>query len=434
MAMSRKLANLVASNRDRIVGGAEQGLASLISMGGLIVLSRLMPIDAFGIFAFAVGVWLVLEMLQHSAVISPFIVSCPAPLDAPEEFGAWMFWNLTVGIGSVVVLLLAGLIALPLQPWLGEGLLLSAPIAFSGMLYMFVRRIHYHLRERRALIAQTLLYGASYATALASFFVFSIGLTPLSAALILTLAYGVPAMLFSLRMLGKARFDRSGFLRIGKSRKLITQLAAAGAIWEASYSGALLALGIFGTPAAVAIYSITRTLVRPVSMVLSTLIDVDLSRASRRYAAEGRPGLAEVVSSVWLSAAALTMVPVALLIIFPGFFLELIYGTQYAGATTELQLRVLIFVPLICVAPLDIGLTVLRDTRFLMLAHLAGLAVGTACLTALGLMRGVDATSVLIALVAARLTSMPLLHLRYRRLMAGAVLPSATGTEVADVR
>ncbi|MCF6302535.1 MAG: hypothetical protein L3J13_04955, partial [Devosiaceae bacterium] len=152
----------IRRHRDKFAGGTEQVLASIVSMVGLIFLSRLMSIDDFGILAIATGIWLIMEMIQHSTVISPFIMSCPNPKQDPFEFGAWLALNLVLAMVVPVIFFVLGYLLQPLVPELAQGLMLSAPMTLVGMLYMFARRVHYHHRDRKALLIQTLSYGLSY--------------------------------------------------------------------------------------------------------------------------------------------------------------------------------------------------------------------------------------------------------------------------------
>lgn len=430
-----RLIRILRDNGDRMVGVAEQMLSSVVSMIGLIVLSRLMSVDDFGMFAFASGVWVILGMLQGSIVITPFLVACPDPLGDRAEFGAWLAWNLLFAVGAALLLALVGVALSGVLPWLAQGLLLSAPLALAGMLYMFARRVHYHLRRRGMLLVQSLSYAAVYGAGLALLAGGDRAATPAIGIAILALAYGLPGIVFMAAVARGARIERGFLSRIWQSRRLVGHLGAAGIIWEASNSGALLALAVFGTPAAVAVFSITLTLVRPLMLLMSTMIDVDLSRAVRAFAAEGAAGLSPVINRIWLTLAALSLPLAALLLAFPGYFLELVYGAQYAHATFELGLRVVLFLSLVYVVPLDIALTAARETRLLVRGNIIGVAAGAASLVLFGLLSQISTANALISLIVARLAAAPLFHLHYLRLI-GVEAPKAACASIggADAR
>jgi len=404
---------LLAAHGNKLAGGIEQGLSSLTSMIGLSLLSRMMDINAFGIVATASGIWLMMEMIQHSVTINPFILSCPHPETDREGFGAWVIWNFLLALATAGLFMIGGMLLHPHLPAFAEGLFLSGPLCLAAMIYMFLRRLQYHQANRLTLLCQTMLYSAVYLVALIILSYRSEHPTPVEGAAVLTVAYAIPAIVMSFTTLRGARFNWSFTAHVWKARKLVTELGAAGIIWQVPYTITLLALSIFSSPAAVAIFTVTRTLVRPITLVMATIGDVEYSRASRTFAANGIVGLAGIVRHVRNSLWLLNALPIALLLCFPGFFLSLIYGQQYADATLDLQLRVLMFVPLIYLTPMDMSLAIVRDTRYVLIIYTLSLVaclvylVGAYCLGVL------DATAALASLVFARLVPIPFFQRRY---------------------
>jgi O-antigen/teichoic acid export membrane protein len=403
------------SHRDKMAGGAEQMLSSATSMIGLIMLSRMMDIYSFGIVATASGIWLMVEMIQHSATIGPFILSCPHPAQDRESFGAWILWNLLVAIVLCCSFILGGLLLWPHLPDFAHGLFLSGPLCLAGMLYMFIRRLQYHLANRKALLLQAGLYSVSYLGTVGIMWFQGIKPTPAEGTLIQIVGFAVPVLVTSFSAIRPAKFRLGAMRNIWRARKLIGELGTAGIIWQLPYTITLLALSVLANPVAVAIFTITRTLVRPITLVMATIGDVELSRASRAYAVEGVEGLTRVIrrarNSLWLLNGAF----IVLLLAFPSFFLKLVYGQQYADAGWELQLRVMLFLPLIYLAPLDMGLAVLRDTRFLLHIYLISLAGCLGYLAVAYLNGSMDAASALASLVFARVLVIPFMHRRYFR-------------------
>lgn len=403
------------SYRDKMTGGIEQVLSSAASMIGLIMLSRMMDVYSFGIVATASGIWLMVEMIQHSVTINPFVLSCPHPARDRENFGAWLLWNGFVAVAVCGLALLGGLSLRHSVPDFAHGLLLAGPLCLAGMLYMFLRRLHYHRADRRGLLAQTGLYSVTYLGVTAVLWFHGVKPTPAEGTAIQVVAFALPALVFSCFAVRQARFRWGAMRNVWQARRLIGELGAAGLVWQLPYTVTLLALSVLATPVAVAVFTITRTLVRPITLVMATVADVELSRASRAFVAEGVDGLTRVVSRARNSLWLLTGVFVALLLLFPRFFLELVYGAQYAGAGWELQLRVLLFLPLIYLAPLEMGLSVLRDTRFLLHVYCISFLGCLLYLAAAWLNGTLDAASALASLVFARVIVIPFLHRRYFR-------------------
>jgi len=150
---------------------------------------------------------------------------------------------------------------------------------------------------------------------------------------------------------------------------------------------------------------------------MATINDVEISKASRAFVAEGTKGVARVAHNVRIALALSCSLPIAILFLFPEFFLSLVYGEQYAHATLELRLRVLLFVPLIYLTPLDLGLSIIRDTRYLVFINSVSLVAGTGYLACAYYLDALDASSALASLVFARVVLLPLLHLRYSRMI-----------------
>jgi O-antigen/teichoic acid export membrane protein len=283
------------------------------------------------------------------------------------------------------------------------------------MLYMFLRRLHYHQAERKPLLLQASLYAISYLGMVGILWLQGIKPTPAEGSLIQIVGFALPVLATSFSAVRQAKFRLGAMKNVWQARRLIGELGAAGIIWQLPYTITLLALSVLASPVAVAIFTITRTLVRPITLVMATIGDVELSRASRAYAEEGVVGLTRIIrrtrNTLWLLNGAF----IALLLLFPAFFLNLVYGEQYAGAGWELQLRVLLFLPLIYLTPLDMGLAVLRDTRFLLHVYFGSLVGCLIYLAAAYLNGSLDAASALASLVFARVIVIPFMHRRYSR-------------------
>lgn len=408
----RRLVLLAARRPDRALGGAEQVLTSIFSMIGLIGLSRLLDLEAFGTIGAAISIALVVQLIHDSITVAPLVIACPEPRHDRAAFGEWLLWHFLV-MGILVGGLLAlGLLVGHAQPVFGHELVLAAPILLGSALFSFSRRMHYHWATFRALLLQTALYGAIYACGMVGLWATE-ALTPETAALMLALALGIPGFLYTIRDCREAHFSWSLLSHVSDSRRLIASMGAAGVVWQSSYASALISLSLLSTPVAVAVFTVTRTLERPIALVISTVLDVDTSRASRAFPVRGIDGLTEVVTGARWILVGVTAVPIALVMAFPGFLLTMVYGEPYAGATLELQLRILVLVPLVLTAPLYLGLTVLRDTAYLLWVTVLGCLVGVAFLLACHLLDQLNAATANASLVLMQLTAVPFLLLRY---------------------
>lgn len=398
---------------ERLLGASEQVLASLISMVGLIVFSRLLDVQSFGIVGGALGIALILQFIHDDLTVSPFVVVCPNPREDRGTVGDWLLWHFLVAGGLSVALFGAGLAFSSVQPAFADQIMLSAPILLGATIFSYVRRMHYHWESFGSLIVQTVLYGLIYAAGLLACWSWG-WVSADNAAYVIALSYAVPGVIYCARNCLRANFHAGFLTRIHRSRELIASMGGGAAVWQSSYASALILLSVMANPVAVAIFTVTRTLERPIGLIISSVLDVDTSKAVRALANEGVRGLERVVGNAGLLLAAVTGLPIFLMLAFPALFLTLVYGQSYAGATFELQLRILVLVPLVISAPLMVGLTVLRDTVYLLRINLAGLIAGLAFLLGCYLFSTIDAAAANASLLVMQLTCVPFLLVRYR--------------------
>ena len=397
----------------RLLGGTEQVLTSLFSMLGLVVFSRLLDMPSFGIVGGALGIALIVQQVHDSLTVSPFVVTCSDPRQDRGTLGDWLMWHLLVACALALLLLALGLLAGFVLPDFGHQLQLASPILFGATLFSFARRMHYHWGTFVSLVLQTMLYGVVYALTL--LVAWRMGwLSADTASWLLAVAFGVPGFIYCAVFCSRAEFRRGYLKRIARSRSLIASMGAAAAVWQSSYAAALLVLAVFAGPVAVAIFTATRTLERPIALIISTITDVDTSRAVRAFASGGIRQLKQIVGRVAVIMPALTGPPLILILAFPELFLSLVYGEAYADATLELRVRILVLVPLVFSAPLAVGLTVLRETTVIMWATLAGTVAGLAFLLSCALAGSLDATAANASLLIMQATQLPILIWRYR--------------------
>ena len=183
-----------AGNITRLAVGAEQVVYALVSMVTLIILSRVMDIEAFGVFATTLGIWLVIESIHLGVIVKPMIVTCPALDRRQDALGAWAALNSLFATIVSAACLLAGFAAAGLNESLSLSLYLLAPVSFAGIHYAFTRRVLYHLTSIRRIIFQVIVYATVYLAAQLVAVCLEIDVTPLLAAGMLSLAFAVPVL------------------------------------------------------------------------------------------------------------------------------------------------------------------------------------------------------------------------------------------------
>jgi O-antigen/teichoic acid export membrane protein len=112
--------------------------------------------------------------------------------------------------------------------------------------------------------------------------------------------------------------------------------------------------------AAVGVVRAVETLLGPMQVVYLGLCGVTPAEASRAFAARGAPGLTAYLRRLaWLSCA--ISVPVALLVsLWPAFWLDLLFGADYAASATIAGWLAAKQVVVFLLLPLTVGLLTLE--------------------------------------------------------------------------
>src|SRR3546814_1409604 len=134
-------------------------------MGAFLVFARIMPTELFGAFALVVSTSFMLNQIQRSVVILPFIVACQKAEEVAQATRAW-WWIDVISMAVTAALLLAawgGSIALGAAEWVQTSLLFSAIGAPPLMLYTFHRRMNYQVGDHRNVLVMVLVHILSYA-------------------------------------------------------------------------------------------------------------------------------------------------------------------------------------------------------------------------------------------------------------------------------
>ncbi|MFG1239290.1 hypothetical protein V5F63_19030 [Xanthobacter autotrophicus DSM 597] len=311
----------------------DQLLQSGCNFIALLVLASLLPIEDFAAFALAFALWQVLQGLQRSLVVLPFIVGQPSG-QGKEHPCQWAYLNLVFVMAMLASLLLALALveSVGILPWLQKPLELSL-FAVPGLgVYEFARRLMYQLgRYVDASIMSTIL-AIFYLGGIASSHVFA----PSSLYVALGIAAGalLAASYGHWRVRHDLRTPSLSAFRVWRSR--VDQIAwhLLSYIAHASYTSALpLVVGFFARPEVVAAFSVTRALVTP-ALTASTAIDsIDKPRASRAYATNGYAGLKASIAQTRRTLWILTVPFVLFISIFSQDILHLLYGDKFAGTS-----------------------------------------------------------------------------------------------------
>lgn len=368
--ISRKL----SVNRHWLIGVAEQGIVAATSLASVAIMSRLIGIHEMGIVAIGLVLWMLVEALQRAIVILPFTAGCPRPELDLKSFGSFILLNIGfTGLCSILLLVL-GFVVSPYRNDIGLAMMLSAPIAFFGSMFLFLRQTLYMLnRPELALLNAA---GVAVVTLIGLF------LLPLiwapsatTGAIIISAGYGVSSAILTIWLLTLARYSWKNFASLRRHRKVMLEFMTASLALHVATNGAQLLLGIVSGPSSVAVFSFARTLVRPMTLILHAVVDTERSRMARQRHAQGDGVLPNHVKTMQLTLLILCVVPLLAVLVFPEVFLKIFYGENGLSAVLAAQLWALASIPMIVASPLEAALSVSKESRAVASANILAMIV-----------------------------------------------------------
>lgn len=396
----------------------EQGLIALTSLATLAILSRLMPLDELGIVATGLALWMLLEALQRATVIFPFIAVVQQPERDPVAFGAFIIWNLLLCVGAGLLLMLLGAGIATVNAEFGRAVVLGGPLAAAGCLFLFVRHALYQL-ERPFVAAANAL---GVALLVAGGLLLLAGRSEVhagDATLVIAIAYSAPSLLLLVWISRRATFSWQAVLELVGHRQMMAELTAASLALHIATNGAQLLLGLVSGPASVAVFALGRTLVRPLTLIVHAIVDIDRSRLSRQLAERGAEGLHASVTASRLALIWLTAAPVIIILLYPEPLLALFYGEAGGSAVSASRLWVAALIPFILYEPLEAAMSVMRESRKLARANLLALGASAVVVGGALVLGRFDVEAAIVSIGIAYLVCMIVIYRDYGRVRRG---------------
>lgn len=396
-----------------LTGVMEQAIVAATSLASLALMSRRIGLEEVGIVASALVLWMLVEALQRAIVVLPLTATCPRPEADPEAFGSFIALNLVVTGLCSLLLFIAGVALHPFDPAMGMATILSAPVAFCGSLFLFLRQVFYLLaRPALALVNAICIAVTTLGGLLALWFMPAAD--AISGALVISLGYGLSSAAFMIWIAAKARYSRRAFGRLIELRRTMLEFATASVALHIATNGAQILLGIVSGPAAVAVFSFARTLIRPLTLVLHAVTDTERSRMARGIAEQGEKAVPQRVRVMHGTLLVTCALPLLVILLSTPQLLLLLYGENGLTATTTARLWALALVPMIFASPFEAALTVNKQSRAVAQANGASMAVmAVVVLVALALGR-FDANAAVVSVGIAYLAGLISLYRRYR--------------------
>lgn len=391
-------------NKSRFLSMGEQGLISLTNFLSTIVLSRILPIEDFGLFSVGFAVFVILFGFQRAFVAIPISVLFRRAECSDYGVRDWVVVNrwLTVIVTVLVVFM-----------WLVTGFLGGLDVFSSGLtvgLIVYVGMASYELKRRvliqyglvAGLVPAALIYSAVYIGLVFFFIPASKGY--IYAALAMSLSALLASAYCSLMI--RTRAPALEVKSAGCAHELARSLWEFGRWGGAShivfsmYNGVVpVVLGALLGPTAPALLHVTKNIMQPVQTLINAIDGVDKPRAARALDNEGFSGVLRVLRSSFFVLAVIGGGYIMVASIFGSEISLALYGSKYSGVDSLVALWGCVFFLMIFAQPVESGLYVCRASDKLFLGRLVSALIGLTMLFLLVPIYGVEGG--MFALIAA---------------------------------
>jgi O-antigen/teichoic acid export membrane protein len=353
-----------AVGSSRIIAMGEQGTISGANLFLTIMLARYLTIEEYGAFALAVTLLLLLKGFQRAIVSIPLIVLCP---DLEKLYKLKRNWHILQAIVVLVpLLILAGVfIVVQKNAWMRSVLLSLMILIAPTYYYEFYRRWLIQEQKIRWLLPMAFVYAAVIALVL--------GYIATSGGTALTGAVGMSAGALAASMIGL--FVSARNMRMLPSQRLGLFFSE---LWQFSrwqvwshmaYSGynslVPVIVSFFVGPAGVAVMNVTRNFGQPIQTFIMAVDNVDKPRASAALASGGLKAMKAALRNTTLTLIIPGGLYLAIIGVFAGPALRLLFGGKYDHAVLELRLWLPIFALMLLAQPLESGLYLFKRADIL---------------------------------------------------------------------
>jgi O-antigen/teichoic acid export membrane protein len=408
-----------------LIGVTEQAIVAATSLASLAIMSRQIGLDEVGIVASSLVLWMLVEALQRAIVVLPLTATCPRPETDLETFGSFIALNIVTTAICSVILLVAGILLRPYDEAMGLATMLAAPVSFCGSLFLFLRQAFYLLGRpvlalANAICIALLTLGGLLLMWLAPRADAIVGAT------VISLGYGISSAAFTIWVASRARFSLGAFRKLFELRRTMMEFATASVALHIATNGAQVLLGVVSGPAAVAVFSFARTLIRPLTLVQHAVVDTERSKMARIIAEQGEQAIAQRVRFMHGTLLVTCTLPLIVILLITEPLLWLLYGENGLAATTTARLWALALVPVVFSSPFEAALTVMRQSRAVAHANGVSMAVMAVVVLAALALEKFDANVAVISVGIAYLAGLVSMYRSYRGAVPSLRLRNAT--------
>jgi O-antigen/teichoic acid export membrane protein len=357
----------------RFIGLIDQGLLAAFRFASLILFARVLSKDAFGVISLVAFTTYFLVSVQRALVAIPFIRAC-ATRDELLSKGSNFFWlSVTLacfcGLAFMVASSAFWLISAP--SWLIQTTAVLVIAGPSVWFYEFTRRWLYQWMTFRSILFQVIAL-STLAVACLTFLMISS--YPWEAAIAtVIIPYLVPALIMTtLGFRPKQVTLRSVASTLRGNWPISRWLLADCSVNAIQTIGMQFWIAASSGPGGAAAYAAARNLVAPVMTLISSIDISEMPRLSSIYATKGQHGFNQHVTRVGIFIACLVIPFLIGMSSFSAAVLDVVYGKQYAGHTTELHLWIIAASLLAIAAPLEMWLLISKSSKSVFGCRLLG--------------------------------------------------------------
>lgn len=381
----------LASARGRVaVTIVDQGVSSLSNFAVTVAIARLDGAGTLGAFALACAVWQIAAALHRALVTDPMTVYGDArDADATAEVQRGLAAELLLGLaGGLVLALVGGSLLLFGQRMYGIAMLVLAPWLPMLVAQDYWRWIGFMSRRPDRALANDVVFNCSQGVAFAAVLVLhvhSIG--------VIVAAWGVGGLagaLYGLRQHRVRPAFAAGWTLLIERWHLSKWLAGDTVVANVAHQVYIVFVGALLGPVGLGQLQAARTLVvGPSMMLIQAGGSAGLPEASRAFDHTGWKGVKRVSGIVTGLGLLATGACAAIVGVFGGRILTLVYGTSFAHLhLTAALLAIGLVVTSTELGPL-MNLKATRNTRFILYMQLVNLVVTLGSVTSLSLAFGI---------------------------------------------
>jgi O-antigen/teichoic acid export membrane protein len=299
-----------------------------------ILLARILGIEEYGRYVLAWAVVMFVQSLQYSTISSTMLSIGPKhdAEQARSYFGAIIVHQAIFGAASSVLTVLGGYgVALAFPKLNLDGVI--APLAAAVLFAQtqdFVRRYFYTVAESHISLAIDLIRYVGQILAIAAM----VRWFPATSATALWLVAGVSALsaLAAIPFLPTMEYSIESIVGAALRGWHFSKWLVASTLLSSSFANVFsFAAGILLGAAAVGAMRAAFILVSVANVVIEASVNLISANASRKFMSTGRGGLIAYLERVALYGTLAIVLPLAVIVIAPRFWLHLFFGPQFAS-------------------------------------------------------------------------------------------------------